>query len=195
MQSFTPTHSPNNACPEGHHNEEKEQSKSEGFDSCDRPSNLTQIGFKSLIFHPVWPKYSMDDFDKHLGASSRLHQALCFISKPSVDSNWSYNPETLNSGQNWRFSVPCGGWPWKFDGWPWKTIGHLFYATSSFLRNFIDIGQFKLELYSPETPNSGQNQRFFLSSVTLKFDGWPWKTIYTTSSFSHHFIAIGQFKL
>ena len=29
------------------------QGKSEGFDSCDRPSNLTQIGFKSLIFHPV----------------------------------------------------------------------------------------------------------------------------------------------
>ena len=31
------------------------QGKSEGFDSCDRPSNLTQIGFKSSIFQPVWP--------------------------------------------------------------------------------------------------------------------------------------------
>ena len=34
----------------------------------------------------------------------------------------------------------------------------------------------------------------FLSRVTLKFDGWPWKTIshlsYATSSFVHHFIAI-----
>ena len=29
------------------------QGKSEGFDSCDRPSNLTQIGFKSSIFQPV----------------------------------------------------------------------------------------------------------------------------------------------
>ena len=28
----------------------KKQGKSEGFDSCDRPSNLTQIGFKSSIF-------------------------------------------------------------------------------------------------------------------------------------------------
>ena len=27
-----------------------EQGKSEGFDSCDRPSNLTQIGFKWSIF-------------------------------------------------------------------------------------------------------------------------------------------------
>ena len=38
----------------------------------------------------------------------------------------------------------------------------------------------------------------FLSCVTLKFDGWPWKTIghlfYTTSSFVHHFIPIGEFK-
>ena len=38
-----------------------EQGKSEGFDSCDRPSNLTQIGFKSSIFQPVWPWNLMDD--------------------------------------------------------------------------------------------------------------------------------------
>ena len=39
----------------------------------------------------------------------------------------------------------------------------------------------------------------FLSCVTLKFDGWPWKTIghlfYTTSSFVHHLKAICEFKL
>ena len=39
----------------------------------------------------------------------------------------------------------------------------------------------------------------FQSRVTLKFDGWPWKTIehlfYATSSFVHHFVAIGEFKL
>ena len=38
----------------------------------------------------------------------------------------------------------------------------------------------------------------FLSHVTLKFDGWPWKTIghlfYMASSFMHHFIAMGEFK-
>ena len=34
--------------------------------------------------------------------------------------------------------------------------------------------------------------------VTVKFDGWPRKTIghfYTTSSFVHHFTSIGEFKL
>ena len=39
----------------------------------------------------------------------------------------------------------------------------------------------------------------FLSHVTLKFDGWPWKTIghlfYVASSFVHHFTAISEFKL
>ena len=126
----------------------------------------------------------------------------------------------------------------KFDWWPSKTIGHLFYATLSFLYHFVAIGEYKLE-YSPETPNLGQNQHFFLAvwpwnltddlqqgksegfescdrpifrkrpiwvkigdvlyRVTLKFDGWPWKTIghlsFAVSSFVQHFIAIGEFKL
>ena len=49
--------------------------------------------------------------------------------------------------------------------------------------------------YSPETPNIGD----VLYRVTLKFDGWPWKTIghlsLAVSSFVQHFIAIGEFKL
>ena len=32
----------------------------------------------------------------------------------------------------------------QFDVWPWKTIGHLFYATSSFVQDFLAIGDFKL---------------------------------------------------
>ena len=39
----------------------------------------------------------------------------------------------------------------------------------------------------------------FLSCVTLKSDGWPWRTIghifYATSSIVNHFKAIGEFKL
>ena len=39
----------------------------------------------------------------------------------------------------------------------------------------------------------------FFSSVTLKFDGWPWKTIrhllYAMLSFVHHFKAICEFKI
>ena len=41
-----------------------QQGKSEGFDSCDRPSNLAQIWSKSSIFQPVWPWNLMDDLLK-----------------------------------------------------------------------------------------------------------------------------------
>ena len=36
------------------------QGKSEEFDRCDRPRNLTQIGFKSSKFQPMWPWNLMD---------------------------------------------------------------------------------------------------------------------------------------
>ena len=40
---------------------------------------------------------------------------------------------------------------WTIHGAAWsqlKTIGHLFYATSSFVHHFVAIGEFKLELQS-----------------------------------------------
>ena len=91
----------------------------------------------------------------------------------------------------------------KFDGWPWKTIGHLFYTTLSFVHHFKAIDELQLELHSGNAQfllyfNWGKNRQF-LSRVTLKFDGWPWKTIehlfYAASSFVHHFTAIIEFKL
>ena len=54
----------------------------------------------------------------------------------------------------------------KFEGWPSKTIGHLFYAISSFVQHFIPIGEFKLELQSGNA-QSGSNSTIF--SVL-----WPW---------------------
>ena len=47
----------------------------------------------------------------------------------------------------------------KFEGWPWKTIGHLFYATSSFVQHFVGIGNSNWS-YSLETPNLGHIRRF-----------------------------------
>ena len=55
----------------------------------------------------------------------------------------------------------------KFDGWHWKTIRHFFYTTSSFVHHFKVMGEFKLELQSVETLNSGQNRQFFCPV-------WPW---------------------
>ena len=50
----------------------------------------------------------------------------------------------------------------RFDGWPWKTIGHLFYATSSFVQHFVPIGEFKLELQSGNA-QSGSNSTIFIA--------------------------------
>ena len=80
--------------------------KSDGFDSCDGPSNLTEIGLKSSINQPVWPWNLMKDLEKQQGTSSILHQSLCVISNPLVNSSWSYGPEMLNSGKNLRIFVP-----------------------------------------------------------------------------------------
>ena len=66
----------------------------------------------------------------------------------------------------------------KFDGWPSKTIGHLFYATSSFVQHFVAIGEFKLELESGN-PNLGQIRRFLepcdleIWRMTLKNNSAP----------------------
>ena len=79
----------------------------------------------------------MDGLAKQYGTCSMLCQSLCVISKPSMHSNWSYSPKTLNSGQNRHFF--CVNL--KFDGWAWKTIALIFKLSIS----FIAIGQFKLE--------------------------------------------------
>ena len=86
----------------------------------------------------------------------------------------------------------------KLDRWPWKTIGHLFYATSSYVHHFVAIGVLKLELQSGNA-QFGSNSTIFKSRATLKFDGWPWKTIghlfYNTLSFVPHFNVVSKFKL
>ena len=82
-----------------------------------------------------------------------------------MNSNWSYSPETPNLGQiPWFFSRVT----LKFDWWPWKTIGHLFYAASNCVHNFIAICEFKLELRVRKRPS------WVLTSVTLTFDLKPW---------------------
>ena len=49
-----------------------------------------------------------------------------------------------------------------FDGWHSKTIGHLFYATSSFVHHFVAIGEFRLELQSGNA-QSGSKSTIFLA--------------------------------
>ena len=124
-----------------------------------------------------------------------LHQALCSISYPLVNSNWSYSPETLNSGQNRRFFVLC-----DLEIW-WMTLENnraplLYYiklCVSFQIPRWIQIG------VTVRKRSIWVKIGNFLSRVTLKFDGWPRKTIghlfYVASSFVYHFTAISEFKL
>ena len=173
------------------------------------------------------------------------------ISNPLVNSNWSYSLK-------YSIRVKIGDFlsrvTLKFDKMALKKIGHLFYATLSFVQHFKAIGKaigiFKLELQSGNAQFGSKlaifcpawlwkltydNNRasllnyvklcasfqihwwsqtwvtawksssrikigdFFLSRVTLKIYLWPWKTTghlsYAASTFVHHFIANGEFKL
>ena len=137
--------------------DELEQGKSERFDSCDRPSNLTQIGFKSLIFRPcdleiLWmtPKNNKARllYNIKLCVSFHIHQ-------------WIQTGVTVRKHPIWvklDNSLSCV--TLQFDVWPWKTIGHLFYATSSFVHHFVAIGELKLELQSGNT-QFGSNSTIF----------------------------------
>ena len=124
-----------------------------------------------------------------------LLQALCIISNPSVHSNWSNSPETLNSGQNWRFFVPCDLEVWRMT---------LKNNRAPLLCCFKLCASF----HSHRCIQTGVTVRKrpiwvkigdILPPVTFEFNGWSWKTIGhlfdTTLSFVHHFKAINEFKL
>ena len=85
----------------------------------------------------------------------------------------------------------------QFDVWPWKTIGHLFYATSSFVHHFVAIGDFKLEFQSGNA-QFGSNSTILepcdleIWRMTLKNNRAP---LQCYSSFVHHLVVIGEIKL
>ena len=73
-------------------------------------SRNAQFGSKSAIFCSVWPWILTDALIKQKGTSSMLLKALCIISQPSVNSNWSYSPETPNLGQIRNFFKAVRPW-------------------------------------------------------------------------------------
>ena len=64
----------------------------------------------------------------------------------------------------------------KFDRRPSKTIGHLFSATSSFVQHFCSHWWIQTGVTVRKRLIWVKINDFF-SCVTLKFDGWPSKTI------------------
>ena len=124
-----------------------------------------------------------------------LLQALFTISYLSVNSNWSYSPETPNLGQIRRFLEPCDLEIWRMT---------LKNNRAPLLCYFKLWASFRSHWWI-QTAVTVRNRPIwvtlddFWSRVTLKFDGWSWKTIghhsWAASSYMHHFIVICEFKL
>ena len=157
---------------------------------------LLQIGLKSSIFPSMWPSNLMDDLEKNTNRAPLLYYIK--LSASFQTHWWIQTAVTVQTPSIW---VKIGNFlscvTLKFDGWPWKTIGHLFYATSSFVNHFKAIGESKLEWQSGNSKFRSKSAIFVpcdleISQMTLKKIG---HLFYTTSRFEHHFIAICEFEL
>ena len=123
------------------------QGKSEGFESCDRPIvrkrpiwvKIGGVLSRVTLKFDGWPwktighlSFAVSSFVQHFIAIGEFKLEL-----QSGNAQFGSNSMIFFS----RVTL-------QFDLWPWKTIAHLFYATSSFVRHFVAIGEFKLELQS-----------------------------------------------
>ena len=119
-------------------------------------------------------------------------QALCIISQPSVNLHLSYSPETFKSGRIWRFFAPCdleilqttlknNRAPLLYPRKLYASF-HRHWSVSIWVTVRKRSNWVKFDDFSPP--------------VTLKFYGWPWKTIghlfYAHRSFMHHLVAIDE---
>ena len=164
--------------------------KSEVSDSCDRPNNLTQIGFNRQFVSPCDLEIWWMTF-KNYRAPLVYYNKFCALFQ---SHRWIKTGVTV-----WKRPIVdfLSRVTLKCDGWPWKKIGHLFYAAWSFVHHFKAIGEFKLELKS--------GNAHFGSKSVIFCPMWPWNLtddwkiighlFYAASSFLYHFIAIDKFKL
>ena len=102
---------------------------------------------------------------------SMLLQALCIISKPWVNSNWSYSPETPNWGQNRWFFSPCDLEIWQMTlKKNWAPLLSSIELCASFHHHMsIQTG---VTVRKP--------LRWVLTSVTLPYDLRPWPFAWTS---------------
>ena len=95
-----------------------QQGKSEGSDSCDRPSNLNldsnrRFSARVTAKFDGWHRKTIDLY----ASSSAVQKVQKRLIRVEIGDILS------------RVTLKC-------DGWPWKKIEHLFYTTSSFVHHF-----------------------------------------------------------
>ena len=153
-------------------------------------SGNDQFGSKSAIFCPMWLWNLTNDLK-----NNKAPLLCCFKFCASFHSHqWIQTGITVRKHPIWmKIGDFLSCVTLKFDRWPKKTIGHLFYATSSFMYHFVAIQVNSSWSYSLETPNLCQNRRFFepcdlqISRMTLKNNRAPLLSIIKIcASFHYH---------
>ena len=99
-----------------------------------------------------------------------LLQALCSISYPLVNSNWSYSPETPNLGQIRRFLEPCDLEIWRMT---------LKNDRAPLLSNIKLYLSFHHHMWIQTGVTVRKRLSSVVTSVTLTFDLWPWPFAWT----------------
>ena len=150
----------------------KQQGKSEGFDSCDRPGNFAHSNpwfFSPHDLEVIW-----------MTSKNNRTPLLGYIKHCALFQNhqWIQTGVTV---QKRSIQVKTGDF--FYSVWPWNLTDDLEkqYGASSMLLQVLYIISYPSVhskwSNSPASPNSGQNLWFFLFRMTFKFEGWPWKTI------------------
>ena len=99
-----------------------------------------------------------------------LLQALCSISYPLVNSNWSYSPETPNLGQIRRFLAPCDLEIWQMT---------LKNNRAPLLSNIKLYVSFHHHMWIQTGVTVRKRLSWVVNSVTLTCDLWPWPFAWT----------------
>ena len=114
---------------------------------------MLNSGQNRRFFLAVWPRNFTDDPENN-GAPLLCYFKLCASFRTHW---WTQIGVTVRKRPIWvKFDHFYGRVTLQFNRWPWKTIGHLFYATPSFVYNFVAIGEFKLDIQSGNV-QSGSN--------------------------------------
>ena len=99
-----------------------------------------------------------------------LLQALCIISNPSMNSNWSYSPQTPNLRKIWRFLEQCDLAIWCMT---------LKNNRAPLLSNIKLYASFHHHMWIQTGVTVRKRISWVVTSVTLTFDLWPWPFAWT----------------
>ena len=113
---------------------ERKQGNSEGFDSCDRPSNLAQTWKFDR-----WPRTIIGQLS---------YTTSSFVHNFKSIGEFKLKLQSGNAQFGSKSAIFLSHLTLKLHGWPWETIGHSFYVASSCVHHFIPIGEFKQDLQS-----------------------------------------------